>query len=379
MIKKEVSRRGRVTFAEYMDLALYHPSEGYYTKGRKIIGAAGDFYTSPDVSPIFGYVLADQMEEMWRLAGSPDEWVLLEMGAGKGNLARDILQRISSKYPYFFRALGYFIAEKSPSMAGHQKELLSGISVPGRGIRWLDGVEDLQGGGVNGCFFSNELLDAFPVHRIIKTGDRLQEIYVDCVNGCLREITGSLSRQELSDYVDEFQIDMEDGQTIEVNLAMREWLKIIARMAGKAFLLTIDYGDTAERLYSPLRGGGTIRSYHRHRLMDSLYEKPGEQDITAHVNFSALIKWGEEAGMKPAGYSSQMYFLLNSGILNYLDRPAGDEKLRFDPSLMKDTYAVKKLVMPEGMGSVFKVALQYKGFDSYPALTAFKGKFGSRP
>ncbi|MFZ5634140.1 MAG: class I SAM-dependent methyltransferase [Bacillota bacterium] len=359
-----------------MDLALYHPTAGYYMRDREKIGPAGDFYTSSDVSPLFGKVLADQMEEMWRLSGSPDHWVLLEFGAGKGILARDILNHIAAKHPVFSGTVSYIIIEKSPSMVERQKSMLAGACPPGRGVSWLGGIEELRPGPVNGCFFSNELLDSFPVHRVMRDGGRLKEIYVACKNGRLMEVTDSLSRPELSGYISEFQVHLEDGQVIEINLAMRDWLKDVAGAMNRGFLLTIDYGDIAGRLHRAARPGGTIRSYRRHRFVDDLYEEPGGQDITASVNFTALFRWGEEASLYRAGYAAQMYFLMNLGIMDYLN--AGTPGREYDPSILKETMAVKKLVMPEGMGSAFKVAAQYKGFDKEPSLTGFRGRFGSR-
>lgn len=375
-ILNEIAGKGRVTFARYMELALYHPTEGYYMRDREKIGAAGDFYTSPDVSPLFGKVLADQAEEMWRLAGSPDHWVLLEFGAGKGIMARDILLHIEEKYPAFCRALSYLIIEKSPSMAQKQKETMAGVASAAQRLCWLGGIEEVAAGPFTGCVLSNELLDSFPVHRITRGGGKLREIYVTCKGGRLTEVTGPLSRPELSGYVDDFGIKLEDGQVIEVNLAMREWLEGVAAALGRGFLLTIDYGDIADRLHSPARPSGTIRSYRRHQLTDDLYAEPGGQDITASVNFSALVRWGEEVGLYPAGYNTQGHFLMNMGIMDYLN--SCPEIRGFSLKYAKDTMAVKKLVLPEGMGTVFKVAAQYKGFHREPRLTGFKGRFGSR-
>lgn len=373
-IKEEIKKRGIITFARYMDLALYHPEEGYYMREREKIGPLGDFYTSPDVSPLFGKVLADQLEEMWRLSGSPGRWDILEFGAGKGLMARDILEHVFARYPDFYRTLAYLIIEKSPAMILRQRETLSGIVGPGCGISWLGGLEELEPGSVVGCFLSNELLDAFPVHRVIKSGDDLKEIYVTCRNGEIGEVHGKLSTPELLAYINDFCIEMEDGQSIEVNLAMREWLGKVSSAMRKGFLLTIDYGDISGRLYWGARPGGTIRSYRSHRLVDNLYQEPGGQDITANVNFTALMRWGEAFGLQVAGYAAQMYFLMNLGIFNYLGAPASG----YDGPAMKETMAVKKLVMPEGMGSVFKVAAQYKGFSPEVSLTGFSGRFGSR-
>lgn len=375
-IREIIRDRGRVTFAQYMDLALYHPGCGYYMRDREKIGAGGDFYTSPDVSPLFGKVIGDQAREMWELSGRPEKWAMVEFGAGKGNLARDVLEHTALVHPDYHQSMSYIIVEKSPYMKARQEETLAGINrPPGCGLHWLTGIGELKS-PVDGCFFSNELIDAFPVHRLVREGGEYREIYVVSRNGGLEEETGSLSDRKLDWYINRFGVEAEDGREFEINLAVGEWLGEISGALGRGFVLSIDYGDVSRGLYSPARPKGTIRSYRNHRLMDSLYECPGSQDITASVNFSALLDWGVDFGLHPAGLTTQMYFLMNLGIFDYISPrdPAGS----FDLSRVKETMAVKKLVMPEGMGEIFKVAAQYKGFDEAPALKGFAGKYRSR-
>lgn len=376
IIKDEIKKRGSITFAEYMEMALYHPEAGYYIRDREKIGPEGDFYTSPDVSPVFGKVLAGQAEEMWRISGRPDSWALVEFGAGKGFMARDIINHAEEKHKDFHSAMYYVIIDRSPHMIKRQKEILSGVTGPGRGIIWLEGLEKLKPESVVGCFLSNELIDAFPVHRVIKKGGEYREIYVTCDGGSIVEEEGVPSGRDLIEYINDFGIDMEDEQEIEINLAVRGWLEGVSRALCRGFVLTIDYGDTAESLFSPMRHRGTIRSYRRHRLAKSLYDCPGDQDITASVNFTALMRWGEEDGLMTAGYASQSHFLMNLGILNYL-KPR-EQGAGFDHAALKETMAVKKLIMPEGMGSVFKVLAQQKGFNDGVNLSGFIGRFGLR-
>ena len=345
-------------------------------RNREKIGVDGDFYTSPDISSLYGRVLADQMEEMWVLSGCPSRWTLVEMGAGKGILARDILLHCAQKDTGFFQGLEYLIIEKSPSMVKKQKALFACPGFPGDRVRWLAGLEDLAEESVTGCIFSNELLDSFPVHRVIRTSGKYREIYLSCENGELREIYDYPSTSDLEEYLNTLQMEMPEGKVFEVNLAMFQWLKEIERIIKRGFLLTIDYGDKADILFSESRPEGSIRSYRKHQLVDNLYKCPGDQDITAHVNFSDLLRWGEAIGLTTVGYTSQMYFLLNLGILDYLNRPK--ETAGFNPVLLKETLAVKKLVMSEGMGTVFKVAVQSKGFNQKPVLTGFQGDFGCR-
>ncbi len=365
----EIKAVGQVTFARYMEMALYHPTAGYYTKGEKIIGKEGDYYTAPDVSGLFGKVLADQMYQMWVICGKPQHWDLVEYGAGKGILAENIIKHCREKYPDIFRVMQYVIIEKSPSMVKKQKQVLSSIDKPAKGINWVNEQNDLSPGSITGCIFSNELFDSFPLHRVIKQNGKIHEIYIAFSQGRLYEVYGPLSSMEVENYLNELRIDLEDGQAIEINLEMKEWLFKSALILNKGFILTIDYGDIAANIYSPARPNGTIRVYREHRLGSSLYQNPGDQDITAHVNFTDLMRWGEQAGLKLAGYSSQMQFLINLGILEYLQdlQKAGIS----DTDLLKETLAVKKLVMPEGMGSVFKVAVQYKGLPEKPCLKGF--------
>lgn len=371
-IIKYIKRNGPVTFARYMEMALYHPEEGYYMRDGEKIGAGGDFYTSPDVSSLFGRALADQLVEMWKAAGRPFRWVVLEQGAGKGSLARDMLEYIAVRHNDFNSALSYLIIEKSPFMRRLQERNLSGAGCPGGGVEWLNGLEEIGRGQLSGCIFSNELLDAFPVHRVILENGVPREIWVTCQGEKLVEFAGRLSTPDLAEYLSGFGIDLEEGQSIEINLAVRSWVKEVARVLGRGFVVTIDYGDTSDGLYTPDRPEGTIRSFRRHRIEDSLYGEPGSSDITAHVNFTALLTWGREEGLEEAGYTTQSRFLMNMGIMEHLSPPG--PALGFDPEYIKNVAAVKQLVMPGGMGEVFKVAAQYRGFDLRPALTGFGNK-----
>lgn len=371
-IINEIKTIGQVTFAQYMEMALYHPLAGYYTLGNEIIGAQGDFYTAPDVSHFFGKLLADQIHQMWVICGKPQQWVLVEYGAGKGLLAKDLINHCENKYMDMYLVMKYIIIEKSPSMIKKQKQILSQVSQPSRGISWLEDQKELSLEPITGCIFSNELFDSFPVHRVVKQKGKIYEIYVAYEQGQLSEVYGPLSSMEIENYMEELPLDLEEGQAIEINLKMKEWLFNSASAIYKGFILTIDYGDIATNVLSPLGHNGTIRTYCHHRLGSNLYQYPGKQDITANVNFTDLDRWGEKAGLKPAGYLSQMQFLINLGIMEYLQelQKTGVS----DKYLLKETLAVKKLIMPEGMGTVFKVAAHYKGLKEKPCLKGFSAK-----
>lgn len=369
IILTEVAGSGFVTFKEFMNLALYHPQAGYYMRGDNKIGIEGDFYTSSDVTPLFGYALAGQFAQMWALLGSPPQWHMVEYGAGKGKLAVDVLTRLRDYHQDAYEGLKYYIIEISPAMRElQQKKLESETSLAGK-VAWVSRLEEINpASGITGCVFSNELVDAFPVHRIRKTGGELKELYIKPVAGGLIEEEGPLSSRELINYTDLFEITLEEGQTAEINLAAEGWLQEVAVNMSRGFLLTIDYGGATVDLYNPMRPRGTLRCYSQHRLLDSPLERPGCCDITAHVNFSALRLWGERFGLEQAGFNNQMNFLINLGIIEMI---GGRNNYSFDLKAMKETMAVKKIIMPEGMGNIFKVLAQYKGLIERPQLKGF--------
>jgi len=334
-----------------MEIALYSPGFGYYTKESTVIGRTGDFYTSPHLHPLFGAMIGKQMEEMWYLLDRPKEFCVIEMGAGSGYLAKDMMEYLSGREMY--ESLHYVIVEINPSVKISQGLLLKEFTAK---MRWFDRLTDI--GPITGCFLSNELLDAFPV-RLIEMEKGLREIYVS-VNGQneFTEIKKPCSH-EVEKYFDEFSVDiplvMESGYRTEVNLRIKEWLREISAILERGFVLTVDYGYPADDYYSPERNRGTLLCYHQHQVIDNPYINIGEQDLTAHVNFSALKKWGEENGLSTLGFAPQGTYLIALGI---------DEVMADMPDLIGDILDIPKikgLLLPEGMGESHKVMVQYKG------------------
>jgi SAM-dependent MidA family methyltransferase len=334
-----------------MEMALYFPGLGYYAKEATIIGRAGDFYTSPHLHPLFGAMMGKQMEEMWYLLDRPKEFCVIEMGAGSGYLAKDMMEYLKGRE--MFESLRYVIVEMNPSVKISQGLLLKEFS--GK-MRWFDRLTDI--GPITGCFLSNELLDAFPV-RLVEMEKGLREIYVS-VNSQneFTEIKKPCSR-EVEKYFDEFSIDiplvMESGYRTEVNLRIKEWLREISALLERGFVLTVDYGYPADDYYSSERNRGTLLCYHKHQVIENPYINIGEQDLTAHVNFSALKKWGEGDGLSTLGFAPQGTYLIALGI---------DEVMANMPALISDvldTSKIKGLLLPEGMGESHKVMIQYKG------------------
>ncbi|MBE3585772.1 class I SAM-dependent methyltransferase [Desulfofundulus thermocisternus] len=365
-----IKTKGPITFKDFMQMALYYPGLGYYTSPGEKIGPRGDFYTSSDVHPLFGTMLARQFYQMWEYLGKPQSWALVEWGAGKGLLALHILEALGTSFPLAWKGLHYYIIEASPEMIKKQKELLT--SFPQGKLSWVNNLSEAgDNGHIKGIIFGNELVDAFPVHRVRQTNSGLKEIYVNWDEGKLVEVEGELSTPLLEEYFQTFGIKLVPGQTAEVNLAAREWLREVATKLEQGFVLLIDYGMESPELYHPSRMEGTLRCFRQHRLNNNPLNNVGQQDITAHVDFSALTHWGREAGLQPVGYTTQMDFLLNLGILEAI--PRSKPEYVFDEKATRTVMAVKKLLLPEGMGRVFKVLAFAKGVGK-PDLLGFVKK-----
>lgn len=371
LIKEEITMSGPVTFARFMEQALYHPQYGYYSAPEPKIGRSGDFYTAPTVSPIFGAMLARQFSEMWSLAGRPDKWILAEYGPGTGVLARDIINAIYQHHPDLFTALEYYLIEISPTLREAQKRELSKHAPAGTRVYWVNSPVEIDGAGISsGCVLANELIDALPVHLVTMTGNGLMELFVDQdKDGNFNLIKGSLSSTDLKQFFAMQNIELSEGQKAEVNLQAYKWMSAISTSLRQGFLIVIDYGTTTSDMYSRPRFNGTLRCFHKHQLVDNPLINIGMQDITANVNFSTLITWGEQLGLKKIGLVTQPNFLLNMGILDILQQ---QKDFTYNPEINKLTSAIKQLVLPGGMGDIFKVLIQCKGFDPLPKLTGVK-------
>ena len=372
IIKSTIELEGQITFARFMDMALYYPELGYYVSDREKIGREGDYYTSSDVHILFAKMIARQAFEIWTSMGEPSSWQFVEYGAGKGKLALEVLTELQQQHLSCFAALTYWIIDISPDFREKQQTILSGLNLPEDKVRWADGpdqIQKIQGGKITGCIFSNELIDALPVHRVRQRDDGLKEIYVDYRDNEFVEVEASVSDPSLYDYFTMQQVVLKPSQTAEVNLAALKWLKTQAECLEKGFIITIDYGLTSENLYNRARFDGTMRCFRKHTLNDNPYQFIGEQDITSNVNFSALEIWGREAGLTMAGLVTQSDFLINTGIFDVLK---ATDDYSFNENKLHTTLAIKQLIMPEGMGRYFKVLIQYKGLTQKPDLQGLK-------
>ncbi len=379
IIQDRITSRGRITFAEFMEMALYTPDLGYYTSGGEKIGLEGDYYTSTDLHPLFGEMMGRQLVQIvekseglaWpaRARGVEDEirspLMIIEMGAGKGILCQDILNYIRRVHPQVYQCLTYWIIEKSPNMIRRQKDRLLPYIQDDK-VKWAAGLDHpvfLK--GIIGFVLSNELLDAFPVHRLVKMGGALKEIYVTLKDGRFQEILDVPSRPDLPNYFEKLGVVLEEGQQAEVNLKALDWIKQVGRSLSQGVVITVDYGYPAAELYSPDRKRGTFLCYYQHRVSENPYIRVGRQDMTAHVDFTSLVRAGREVGLEVTGFTNQEYFLMGLGITREMetrlqrhgDLPAGQAGLQ---SREKELEAMKNLIAPDGLGRVFKILIQHK-------------------
>ena len=363
ILKAQIRSAGPITFAEYMEACLYHPEFGYYS--RLDFQPRCDYFTSVDVSPVFGRLLARQFGEMWKLLGKPGEFVIAEAGASSGALARQILDCTQESLGEFAEALRYLAIERSAARRSGHAQILEKHFAGGR----VESREDLPETIACGCIFSNELLDALPVHRVAQHKGELREIYVGVADDGFREEMKPPSTPALADYFQKQGIALQDEQLAEAGLAARDWIARAGRILQKGFVLTIDYGHKARELYDGRHMRGTLLAYAGHRASEDFFRAPGEQDLTAHVNFTALDLWGRASGLERAGLTSQTNFLLS------LARHSGFSDLQLEgKDESKQTRArllFKTLIHPEGMGETFQVFAQQKGIEAC-ALAGFE-------
>jgi SAM-dependent MidA family methyltransferase len=359
-------REGAMTFERYMGLCLYHPEHGYYTSGQDRSGVAGDYFTSPDLHPIFARLLARQAAEMWDLLGRPSRFSWVEMGAGRGLFAEDFLSFVKSALPDFAGALEYLVIEPGPRQRARLRERLAETGPPGA-VRVLENLEQLA--PITGCFFSNELVDAFPVAVVTRASGHLREVYVTAQGDELCEKLGAISNPAIAAAVARYANQLQEGCRVEVNLMANQWMRSVAEKLLRGFVITIDYGDLAKYLYTDDRPQGTLLAYRRHWPSEDVFTAPGQTDLTTHVNFSALIDAGKEAGLDFTGFTSQQKLLLALGEANQfadLYDPGATEIEK-----LKARLKLKRLVHPEAMGNIFKVLIQHRGIPA-PSLTGLK-------
>ncbi len=359
----KIKTEGPISFETFMHMALYEPGLGYYASEHIEIGKAGDFYTSQHVHPVFGAMIARQIEEMWELLGRPSDFSAIEPGAGAGLMCLDILHYLQNRD--FFSSFTYLIVETNPSVILKQRSVLNKYA--GK-VRWISSLE--QAGRRKGCILSNELLDAFPVH-LIEMEEELREIYLDLnrqggqSTPPFQEVNRNPHTDSLIDYLQEFAIQLPKGYKTEINLGIKEWLRSAADVLSEGFILTVDYGYPALEYYSEDRNRGTLLCYFQHQVHENPYINIGHQDITAHVNFSSVKKWGECVGFQTIGFCRQGTYLISLGI----DREI-QNLLKNSADYLFEVARIKRLIFPGTLGETHKVMVQYKG-RGYPQMQGF--------
>ena len=399
IIEQEIREHDPIPFSRFMELCLYHPELGYYSRHAEQFGKAGDFYTSSDVHAVFGRLLARQFEEIWRVLGSPERIEVLELGPGRGLFAQDVLDWSARKFPDFFRALHYSLSESSnalrqrlqstlskhfaagkaslsPETGSDRGETATGAAtrristekstlmdapwkgttsvVPNRPLLERASAPGVRSGPV--IIFANEYFDALPVEVLSSQG----ALRISVEKGRFVETWASPTSEEM-DFLDRYAVHPEPDERIEVPLIAQQSMARIASDIECGILIAIDYGYTRdEQLAGHHRG--TVTAFRQHSVSVNPYEAPGEQDITSHVNFTALAAAAEQSGMHAHPLLTQSQFLMGIGEANQF--ADAFEECRLPQERAKVALQLKHLVTPAGMGENFHVLVAAKGVDA---------------
>ncbi len=330
-----------------MELALFDPEVGYYTHATSGPGGAADYVTSPEIHGAFGALIASQLEELWRFLGQPDPFWLIEGGPGTGRFAADILLTVDAAYPSFARALHLALIERNPRLIRVQHDRLTPWSGQ---VIWLDPDPQTWRPLGSGCVFANELLDAFPVHRLVGTPDGVAERFVTTLDGRLAEIQGELSNPALSQQIRQGGGDLPPGSLGEVSLEAPAWVARASRLIDRGYLLLIDYGEPAASLYGPRHPAGTLRAYRQQARSGDVLATPGLQDLTAHIDLAAATRAALSGGMNLIGATQQSDFLDRLGLLAMVEQV----DTRFDQRSEQHAHrkALYTLWNPEELGGL---------------------------
>lgn len=372
LVRAAIAEKGRITFAEFMEIALYAAGAGYYTAAPHLrdkhsestarhsgesrnpeltlqTGPPHDFYTAPHLHSVFGKFIARHIAQIWQELGEPQHFDVVEMGAGRGILAWDILNGLRSETPRCWERTRYQVVDRGPGPNTEQQEALATVAAHPVVIGQAPAAP------VAGVVLSNELLDALPVHRVRVKHGELQELYVTVKDGELCEVFGDPSNPELAAYVERLGRPPAGWQG-EICLAALAWQETVAQALTQGTVLTIDYGATWQELCSTRWVDGTLACYRRHRVGKNPLDRIGSQDITAHVNFSALVEYGEACGLRTVSLQSQAEYLMELGIGEELTALAAQPATA---ETMRAKRAITDLIWPDGLGG-FRVLVQAK-------------------
>ena len=347
VIRDEIARLGLIPCERFIELALYHPRLGYYSGERLRVGRKGDFITNVSVGRLFGEILADQIVELWELAGRPPEFSIVEAGAETGELASDLLNCLSQVGSGM--TWSYVIAEPDELKQEQQRQRLTANSV-----RWVTSLDELD--PITGIILGNELLDAIPPRVVEFSADRWREVYVTLENNRFIFSLEPVKDPRLNARIAKIPLPLPQPYRTEVNLAATDWINDAAKTLRRGFVLMIDYGYSRSDYYSPLRTQGTLALYRNQQRQENIFEGIGETDITAHVDFTAIADASLEAGCQLLGFTDQHHFMVGAGESRMRSFESRDDRGDRDRFLR----AYKTLMHPEMMGLAFKYLLMGK-------------------
>jgi SAM-dependent MidA family methyltransferase len=335
-IRRTIRERGPVSFAWFMEQALYHPEFGYYSSGRCEIGRRGDYFTNVSVGPFFGRMLAAQFAEMWDVLGRPDDFTIVEQGAHHGDFARDVLKTLREMKPDCFSAVSYSVVEPFPILRARQEEALREFS--GK-VSWWESLDELP--EFSGVHFSNELLDAMPVRLITRDGEgEWQERMVAEADEEFQLVSRPISDEKLRARLPELPGGGSGTYDTEINLAALDWVERVAPKLQRGFILAVDYGFSRAEFFATERTSGTLQGYAGHRAVSSPLHDIGRADIASHVEWTSVAERAEACGLTMVGFTDQHHFM--TGMLSVVSPREDDRR------------ALQTLLHPEFLGTRFQ-------------------------
>ncbi|HVF27535.1 MAG TPA: SAM-dependent methyltransferase [Pyrinomonadaceae bacterium] len=356
-LRERINREGAISFRDWMDAALYDEHEGYYCRrSLKRQGRAGDYRTSPERSALFAATFAGYLAARFHALGEPPIFTIYEAGAGEGLFAHGVLSTLRRDYPEVFSTVHYMIDERSADAREKAREHLA---------MFKDRIEfrrlsELSTPSIEGIIFSNELLDAFPVHLVAMRGGNLYELCVGLSEtGKFQWVEREPTTPRLAGHFTGLNVSLAEGQIAEVNLAASEWITRAASIVRRGFVITVDYGAESAELYAtPHRCQGTLRAFRRHRFAEDVLNAPGTQDLTTTINWAQIKREGERAGLRTVTLARQDEFLLRAGLLDQLERLTADAPNEAERAALR--LDAREMVLPGGMSESFQVLVQKK-------------------
>jgi SAM-dependent MidA family methyltransferase len=353
-LRERIQREGPISFYEWVKSALYDERDGYYSAARVRQGREGDYRTAPETSPLFAATFADYFAKLFAELGCPEQFTIVEVGAGSGDFAQGVLATLKAEHPEVFEATRYVVEEFTEASRERSAERLSDFSdrvsvrTPSRADADM----------IRGVIFSNELIDAFPLNRVVMRDGRLRQLFVGVDNSQFVWIESDLE-EPIADYCKRIDLNLGEGQIAEINLEAEAFITRAAASLERGYVVTVDYGaERSELLNSPKRQQGTLRAFRRHQFADDVLANPGQQDLTTTIDWTQLNEAGEREGLRTRHFDRLDQFLISQGLL---DRIAAIAAATTDPAeAIQLTTSARDLILPDGMAASFQVLVQQK-------------------